>query len=116
MDLSAKREQEKEIMTEMVALYCRGRHGTVKGELCASCRKLLLYAHQRTSRCPHMADKTFCSNCPSPCYKPGERDQVRAVMRYAGPRMLFHRPLLVLRHMLPQGKAGVAVKKGRETS
>lgn len=28
------------------------------------------------------------------------RDRVKAVMRYAGPRMIIHHPLMALRHML----------------
>jgi hypothetical protein len=28
------------------------------------------------------------------------REQVKVVMRYAGPRMLLHHPLLALRHLI----------------
>jgi len=28
------------------------------------------------------------------------KEQVKAVMRYAGPRVLFHHPILALLHML----------------
>ena len=46
-----------------------------------------------------MEQKTFCANCKVHCYKPEMRQQMRAVMRYAGPRMLLTHPILVLRHM-----------------
>ena len=48
---------------------------------------------------PHGDNKPFCSNCPIHCYKPEMRQQMRAVMQYAGPRMLLSNPILVLRHM-----------------
>lgn len=60
---------------------------------------LLEYARQRRDRCPHGDNKPFCSNCPIHCYKPEMRQQMRAVMRYAGPRMLLSNPILALRHM-----------------
>ena len=30
MDINSKREREKELVTEMIALYCHGNHGTAK--------------------------------------------------------------------------------------
>ncbi|HNR32353.1 MAG TPA: nitrous oxide-stimulated promoter family protein, partial [Candidatus Hydrogenedentes bacterium] len=35
---------------------------------------------------------------PIHCYKPVMREQTRAVMRYAGPRMLFRHPWLTVMH------------------
>ena len=63
------------------------------------CAALPGNASQRRDRCPHGDNKPFCSNCPIHCYKPEMRQQMRAVMRYAGPRMLLSHPALVLRHM-----------------
>ena len=108
MACEKKRDDEKRIMEKMVGLYCRGqKHSPKAGQaLCPQCAQLLAYANQRTDRCPHMAAKTFCSKCPTHCYQPQMREQVRAVMRYAGPRMLWHSPLLVLKHALaPKAKA-----------
>ena len=34
-----KREREKRMVSEMIALYCRKKHGT-KGELCPECAEL----------------------------------------------------------------------------
>jgi hypothetical protein len=39
------------------------------------------------------------------CYKPVYREQVKVVMRYAGPRMLWRRPILTIRHMLDERRA-----------
>lgn len=45
-----------------------------------------------------MEHKTFCSRCPVHCYREQMREKIRAVMRFSGPRMLFHHPLAVVRH------------------
>ena len=47
-----------------------------------------------------MEEKTFCSNCTVHCYRPEMRERIRTVMRYAGPRMLFHHPVMAIRHMI----------------
>ena len=98
-DISAKREREKEVVSEMIALYCRKQHGRKNG-LCPECEALAAYAGQRSDKCPFMETKTFCSNCKVHCYKPEMREKIRAVMRFSGPRMIFRRPVTALRHVL----------------
>ena len=67
--------------------------------LCAECQELLQYALERLDNCPFQEHKTTCENCPVHCYRPEMRERIRAVMRYAGPRMLFRHPLLALLHL-----------------
>lgn len=96
-DLTRKRQDEKQLMAEMISLYCRGSHAEPR-DLCDDCRELLSYAEQRIDTCPRMAEKSFCASCPHPCYKPEMREKVRTVMRYAGPRLIFRHPMVCLRH------------------
>ena len=98
--VAAKREREKRMVSEMIALYCRRRHGTRAGELCPECAELAEYARQRSDRCPFMETKTFCSNCRVHCYKPEMREKIREVMRFSGPRMIFHHPVAAVRHVI----------------
>lgn len=58
------------------------------------------FAARRTELCPHMATKTSCNRCATHCYPPARQEQIRAVMRYAGPRMLLHHPIAAIRHLL----------------
>ena len=44
-DIEAKRQREKAIVNEMIALYCRKKHGT-RGGLCPDCAALAAYAQQ----------------------------------------------------------------------
>jgi len=49
----------------------------------------LVYAEQRRAFCPK-EPKPFCSTCDTHCYRPAMREYMRDVMRYAGPRSMFH--------------------------
>lgn len=98
-DIEAKREREKAMVAQMIALYCQKNHRTAGG-LCPDCTVLDVYARQRSDKCPFMETKTFCSNCKVHCYKPEMREKIRAVMRFSGPRMFFHHPIAAVRHVI----------------
>ena len=103
-----RRARETRTISQMIALYCAQNHGGVEcrevafcGEpVCAECAALDAYAVKRTQRCRKMDVKTSCDECENHCYRPEERERIRAVMRYAGPRMLTKHPVAALRHLL----------------
>jgi hypothetical protein len=95
----ARLERERQTMHAMIACFCRGVHGS-SGDLCAGCAELLAYATGRLERCPFGETKPTCAKCPIHCYQPQRREQVKAVMRYAGPRLMWRHPIMSLRHML----------------
>ncbi len=97
-DIAKKREREKNVVFQMISLYCKKKHRPGTG-LCPSCAELANYAQNRAENCPMMETKTFCSNCKVHCYRPEMREKIRVVMRYSGPRMLFCHPILALRHV-----------------
>ena len=82
----------------MIEIDCESRHPGGRGP-CAECEALFAYAEARLDKCPYGDDKPACRVCPIHCYRPDMRERVRQVMRYAGPRMLLHRPQLAIRHM-----------------
>ena len=98
-----KRQREKEMVSQMIALYCRKKHHT-RGDLCPQCAALDAYAKMRADKCPFMETKTFCSNCRIHCYKPDMRAKIREVMRFAGPRMILHHPVAAIRHVVETKK------------
>jgi hypothetical protein len=102
----------------MIGMYCRDHHADrpragaagaagpdaapadeAAGELCEECGALLAYARARLDRCPYGIDKPTCAKCTTHCYRPAMREQVRAVMRYAGPRMVREHPILAAAHL-----------------
>ncbi|RPI54772.1 MAG: nitrous oxide-stimulated promoter family protein, partial [Chloroflexi bacterium] len=88
----------------MIELYCRQVHGSA--DLCPRCAALRTYARQRLQKCPFQEGKTTCARCPVHCYKPQMREEIRAVMRYAGPRMLLRHPILAMLHLLDGRRKG----------
>jgi hypothetical protein len=94
----------------MIILYCRNNHALKLKETCPSCTELLNYAQTRLEKCPYQEQKPACSHCLSHCYKPIMRENIRLVMRYSGPRMFYHHPLLALHHLL----AGLKNKRAAE--
>jgi len=105
-----KRQQEKKIVALMIRLYCKKKHGTKK-ELCAECQSLCDYAMLRSDKCPFMETKTFCSNCKVHCYKADMREKIREVMRFAGPRMIFHHPVMAIRHVIESKREKTEMEK-----
>lgn len=92
-------KKERETLDAMISLYCRDHHHTTEGRLCDSCRELADYAMARLEKCPYGEEKLACSDCPVHCYKPARREEIRKVMRYAGPRIMRSHPLLAIRHL-----------------
>ena len=90
--------REVQTVRAMIGIYCRARHGTSKA-LCTDCEGLLSYAGERIAKCPFGVDKPICNQCSVHCYKPAMREEIRQVMRYAGPRMIGRHPLLGIRHV-----------------
>lgn len=90
--------REKRTITAMIRIHCRAHHGGGR-RLCENCKELLHYAHCRLDKCPFGEQKSTCNKCPVHCYRKDRREQVKEVMRFAGPRMLLRHPVLALLHM-----------------
>ncbi len=82
----------------MIALYCRKKEG--HADLCPKCRELLEYATGRLDRCRFADNKPTCLKCSVHCYRSDMRVRVRAVMRWAGPRMMIYHPIAGIKHLI----------------
>jgi hypothetical protein len=100
-----------------IDLYCRYRHVTsdkspadlkvydVPGicgreiVVCEACRKLLTHAFVKRAHCPY-EPKPACKHCPTHCYHPSYRAQIREVMKVSGRKMLLAGRLDYLFHLL----------------
>lgn len=92
--------RERRTIESMLRIYCRDHHQPIEGGLCAECAALHNYSQKRLELCPFQEKKPTCAKCPVHCYKPVERERIRVVMRYAGPRMIFRHPVLALLHLV----------------
>lgn len=99
--------KDTRLLGDFAVIYCKGVHAdrqrTALGSdgvelrvygrkvpvVCDECAALLAYAEKRRAFCPK-DPKPFCSNCDTHCYQPEMREHMREVMRYAGPRSMWH--------------------------
>ena len=93
-----RKARERRTVRLMIAVFCRGRHGT-RGTLCATCGELLTYADKALEDCPYPV-KPACRDCKIHCYDAAHRQAIQEVMRYAGRRMLFRHPVAALLHFM----------------
>lgn len=130
---------EKKVVALMIRMYCR-RHCRQQGHngknsqtsqtsrttdtdqtartdarhttrpLCPECSTLLDYALRRLDSCRFGNGKPSCRKCPVHCYRADMRERIRTVMRWAGPRMIFHHPLAATRHLLHELRSPEPVK------
>ena len=91
-------EREKQTVCKMIELYCR--HHLKQNRMPDEYQHLAEFACRRLDHCKYGEQKTACKNCPTHCYAPKEREQIREIMRWAGPRMLFYSPVEAIKHFL----------------
>jgi hypothetical protein len=94
-----RRARELTIIEAMVRLYCRGHAHAGRVPLCPDCAELFEYATRRLERCVFGDVKPTCANCTVHCYSTVKREQIRVVMKWAGPRMALRHPILSIVHL-----------------
>ena len=90
--------REKLTIYKMIALYQRGNPDVVSDS--THYQALYEYAAKRLDKCVFGEDKPACKQCPVHCYQPIKREEMKQIMRWAGPRMLWHHPVLAIRHLI----------------
>jgi len=112
--LSRRVRREQRTVMVMIRMYCKTHHAGAPGPsrlpsssgakgdnaLCKECDSLLTYALRRIESCRFGDGKPTCTQCPVHCFRSDMRERIRAVMRYAGPRMTLRHPYLAVRHLL----------------
>ncbi len=111
-----KLRRDLKLLVNFIRVYCRHRHPGIertpvrlKGydlreihgrplRLCRSCRKLLAHAFVKRTRCP-LHPKPACKKCPTHCYAPRYRAQIREVMKFSGRRLVLRGRLDYLYHL-----------------
>ncbi len=95
------------VLGDFVAIYCKGNHADrqrkvlesdaaslgvykrTRPVVCEECAAHLRYAEARRAYCPK-DPKPFCAHCDTHCYRPAEAEWQRQMMRYAGPKSVWH--------------------------
>ncbi|MGY5880885.1 MAG: nitrous oxide-stimulated promoter family protein [Candidatus Thorarchaeota archaeon] len=100
VDVGPKIRKEKATVEKLIRLYCEKKHNSSEDLLCAECQSLLEYSNQRLDTCQFGEDKSSCRKCPVHCYRPTMRSEIRNVMRFSGPRIVFRAPAIWIRHKI----------------
>ena len=96
--------KEKLMVGYMIDIYCHKKHSTHK-QLCSECEDLKQYALARLTFCCYGENKTTCEKCPTHCYRKDYKEKIKQVMRFSGPRMLWHHPILALLHLYKNSRS-----------
>ena len=90
-------EREKKTVQKMIELYCR--HRLKQDSIPEEYKQLAEFASNRLDHCKYGENKTACKDCPTHCYAPKQREAIREVMRWTGPRMIFYSPIDAILHI-----------------
>lgn len=90
---------QETLVRDMIVLYCRKNH-SANGVLCESCSELYQYAQLRLDKCPYGESKPVCSNCKIHCYKKDYKEQIKEVMRFSGPKIIYYKPISGIKYMI----------------
>lgn len=85
-DAHHKDRDRARLVSDAATLGVYGRNSHV---LCDECAEHLRYAEKRRAFCPR-DPKPFCAHCDTHCYRDEERVWQREMMRFSGPRSVFH--------------------------
>ena len=95
--MTFNKEREAKTVGIMISMYCHRMH--MEKELCPFCRSLWEYATLRIDQCVYGENKPVCTSCTVHCYRKEQREEIRRVMRFAGPKMIWTHPILALHHL-----------------
>jgi hypothetical protein len=82
----------------MVELYCRKNHHC--STVCVNCNSLLTYSIKRLNKCKFGNSKPACKDCSVHCYYREMREEIRKVMRFSGPRMIWYHPFEAIKYLV----------------
>lgn len=112
--LTGRLKREHQTVVSMTHIYCDAHHGQKDNGLCDSCAELMRYSEARLAKCPYGPAKPTCAKCPIHCYKRQQREAIRDIMRYAGPRMFRRHPWRALVHIVDKLRRAVHPMKLRQ--
>jgi hypothetical protein len=115
-EMDRRLRSDLKILAKFIDVYCRHRHADAEKtpvalkvcdveqlagpiSICGECHKLLTHAFVKRMNCP-MEPKPACKHCPSHCYHPTYRQQIREVMKFSGRKLVLSGRLGYLYHLL----------------
>lgn len=96
-----KAREDRMTMEAIGRIYCRGNHKNRQCDqsgMCPECRLAIEETLERTATCPkgHVGN---CEDCDIHCQRGEAQENIKRIMRYAAPRMMFRHPLMAARYL-----------------
>lgn len=95
-------QRDLRTLQAMGSIYCGAHHAGVSKDaagLCEECAATIKFTHDRASACPY-DHRGNCKDCAIKCNRGDQKERIKAIMRYAAPRMLFKHPLMTLEYVV----------------
>lgn len=96
--MMSKIEKEKNIVVFMIEYYCKQNHH--QEIICKNCSDLVKYAHNKLKNCLYRENKPSCLRCKVHCYSNEKREEIKKVMAYVGPKMIYLMPTQYIKHII----------------
>ncbi len=96
--INKRHNWEKNTVYKMIRLFCNAHHNTDK-QLCNDCSDLFNYSILRINNCFYEINKPVCSSCKTHCFNKKNREKIRLVMRWSGPKMLWYYPFTSMKYL-----------------
>ncbi len=90
----------------MIQMYCKKHHHLhhhlhhYRTKLCPECEETIKYALDKSQKCPYKEKASVCETCKIHCYHNEKQEKIKKIMRFSGPKMIFHHPILTIWHLL----------------
>ncbi|MBQ6586205.1 MAG: nitrous oxide-stimulated promoter family protein [Coriobacteriales bacterium] len=94
--MNDRKNKDLKTFEAMARIYCRAHHERTQQDdagLCPDCRASVEATLARTQACP-FGHTGNCQDCSIHCQRGEARERIRAIMRYAAPRMALRHPLM----------------------
>jgi len=106
--MPSRLEREFQTINAMINIYCENHHQAINEKMCDECTEILKYAQEKLSRCPFQNNKPTCGKCLIHCYNKTMQTEVKAIMRFAGPKMIWRQPMMAIQHLIDCRKSPCA--------
>ena len=94
-------QKDRAILEAIGTIYCRAHHAECAQDaagLCPECREVVETTLAKAQTCPY-GHSGNCQDCDTQCQRGTSKQRVKAMMRYAAPRMVYRHPLMTLSYV-----------------
>ena len=92
-----KIDKDRRVLEAMGSIYCQGNHADAQkdeGGMCPECRATIENTLSRAASCPYGHQ-----DCKTHCQRGDAQIRIKAIMRYAAPKMMFRHPIMAFEYL-----------------